>query len=141
MPASAFIDTNVFVYQLDNSDIRKQKIADDLIRNALVTGSGCISYQVVQECLNVALRKAEKTLDPASAGRYLDVVLEPLLTVSASVRLYREGINIQTRYRYSFYDSMIVAAALSAGCTTLYSEDMQHGQRIDALTIVDPFQA
>ena len=140
MPASAFIDTNVFVYQLDSADPRKQKIADALIRDALATGSGCISYQVVQECLNVALRKAAKPLDAASAARYLDVVLEPLLTVSATARLYREGINTQARYRFSFYDSMIVAAALSAGCTTLYSEDMQHGQRIETLTIVDPFR-
>ena len=140
MPASAFIDTSIFVYQLDNADPRKQAIADEIIRDALATGSGCISYQVVQECLNVATRKSKVALDAASAGRYLDVVLEPLRVVSASTRLYRGGLAIQAHYRLGFYDSMIVAAALSVDCTTLYSEDLQHGQRIEALTVVDPFR-
>ena len=86
MPASAFIDTNIFVYQLDNADPLKQAIADEIIRDALANGSGCISYQVVQECLNVATRKAKVALDAASAGRYFDVVLEPLMVVPASMR-------------------------------------------------------
>ena len=88
----------------------------------------------------MATRKAKVVLDAASASRYLDVVLEPLMVVPASTRLYRDGLAIQARYRFSFYDSMIVAAALSAGCMTLYSEDLQHGQRIEGMTVVDPFQ-
>ena len=53
--------------------------------------------------------------------------------------LYRSGLRVQARYGYRFYDSLVVAAALQAGCTTLYSEDMQDGQRIEGLTIRNPF--
>ena len=53
--------------------------------------------------------------------------------------LYERGLFIKFRYQYSFYDSLIIAAALEAGCKTLYSEDMQHGQRIEQLIIKNPF--
>ena len=55
--------------------------------------------------------------------------------------LYQRALDLQTRYQFRFYDALIVAAALAAGCTRLYSEDLQHGQRIEGLTIVNPFRA
>jgi predicted nucleic acid-binding protein len=64
-----------------------------------------------------------------------------LLRVSSSIDLYRRGLDIQARYRFAFYDALIIAAALEAGCTRLYSEDMHDGQRIDTLVIEDPFRA
>ena len=54
--------------------------------------------------------------------------------------LYLKAIEIQERYQYSFYDSMIIAAALEGNCKTLYSEDLQHDQKIESLTIIDPFK-
>ena len=72
--------------------------------------------------------------------RYLDSVMIPLLSVQPSFRLYHSSLDIHTRYQFSFYDSLIVAAALEAGCTRLYSEDMQHGQQIQSLTIQNPFR-
>ena len=54
--------------------------------------------------------------------------------------LYHRGLDLQIRYRFSFYDSLIVAAALEAGCKTLYSEDLQHAQEIEGLTIANPFR-
>ena len=139
MPSKVFFDTNLFVYQLDNSNPHKQATANTLIRQAVADGQGCISYQVVQECLNVITRKAAVVVDSLTAQRYLDVVLAPLMTVPASANLFHEGLAIQARYRFSFYDAMIVAAAISVGCTTLYSEDLQHGQMIGALQIHNPF--
>jgi len=68
-------------------------------------------------------------------------VLAPLLRVSASVALYQRALDVQARWRFGFHDSLIVAAALTAGCTRLLSEDLQHGQRIETLTIHDPFRA
>ena len=141
MSVERFIDTNLFIYQLEAADERKRDIADGIIRQGIETGNACISYQVVQECLNTVLRKAEVPLDHSGARSYLDHVLAPLLRVSASVDLYHRGLDIQVRYRFAFYDALIIAAALEAGCTTLYSEDMQHGQRVDTLTIKDPFHA
>jgi predicted nucleic acid-binding protein len=62
-----------------------------------------------------------------------------LWKINPSPNLYQRGLDLQSRYQLSFYDSLIVAAALEGGCKTLYSEDLQHGQRIDGLTIKNPF--
>lgn len=139
MAASSFIDTNVFVYQLDNGDPRKQAIANELVRDALRTQDACISFQVVQECLNVITTKAHVPLSGQDAQAYLDAVFAPLLQVGASIELYRRALDLRTRWQFSFYDALIVAAALAAGCTRLLSEDLQHGQKVEQLTIVNPF--
>ena len=139
MSVERFLDTNLFLYQLEGRDARKAAIAEDLIRQGIETGNACISFQVVQECLNVALRKAEVPLREDDLRRYLQSVLAPLLRVQPTLRLYHASLDVRSRYRFAYYDSLIVAAALDAGCVTLYSEDLQHLQRIDGLTIVDPF--
>ncbi len=140
MSAEAFLDTNVFVYHLDKTDRAKHTVAERLVRSALADGTACISYQVVQETLDVALRKAEVALTTDQARTYLDIVLAPLMQVPASDGLYHRALDIQARWRLSFYDSLIVAGALSAGCTTLLTEDLQHGRRIDGLNVVNPFR-
>ena len=139
MSVEYFIDTNIFVYQLEGLDIRKATIASRLIRQGMEHGSGCISFQVVQECLNTAIRKAQIRLSDSEMRRYLDSVLTPLLRVRPSLRVYHASLDIRSRYQFSFYDSLIVAAALEAGCSRLYTEDMQHGQQIQQLTIENPF--
>lgn len=140
MSAEFFIDTNVFIYHLDTTDARKHQIAEKVIREALATGNACISSQVVQECLNVALRKAEVVLSPEAARAYLEAVLAPLMQLTASEALYHRALDVQARWRFSFHDALIVAGALMAGCRTLLSEDLQHGQRLDSLTVVNPFR-
>lgn len=142
MRGNAFIDTNVFLYHLDDSDAAKHMISRKLIREALINKTGCISYQVIQECLNAGLRKAHIALDHGMAKRYLKTVLLPLWRIMPSPDLFRRGIDIQQRYSFQFYDSLIVGAALEADCTILLTEDLQHGQRIDhRLTIENPFLA
>ena len=96
---------------------------------------------MVQECLNTVTRKAQIPLSLAQAQAYLDTVLAPLLAVNASADLYHRALGLQGRWQFSFYDSLIIAAALEAGCTRLLSEDLQHGQRIETLTIENPFRA
>jgi predicted nucleic acid-binding protein len=139
MSADQFIDTNVFVYQLDSSDRRKHRIAEGIVRDALASGRACISFQVVQECLNVALRKAAVPLTPEQARSYLEVVLLPLMHVLPSGALYHRALDVQQRWRLGFYDSIIIASALTAGCTQLLSEDLQDGQRIEGLVVKNPF--
>ena len=119
MSVECFIDTNVFVYQLEGRDARKAGIARDLIRQGIESGDACISFQVVQECLNTALRKALVPLGGHEMRRYLDSVLAPLLRVQPSVRLYHASLDIQSRYGFAYYDALIVAAALDAGCHPL----------------------
>ncbi len=73
------------------------------------------------------------------AGRFFEQILLPLWQVMPSATLYRRGLGIQGRYGFSFYDALIVTAALESGYIRLYSEDLQHGQRIESLTIENPF--
>lgn len=137
MPAENFLDSNIFVYLFERSEPDKYLRADELVREMLDNETGCISYQVVQETLNVVGRIVG--YDSDQLAQLCDEILFPLWQIDPSESLYRNGLEIQTRYGYSFYDSLIVAAALGAGCTTLYSEDMQDGQRIEGLTIRNPF--
>ena len=138
MSVDNFIDTNIFIYLFDETSDEKQGIAEELIRQALENGSGGISYQVVQETINILSRKLKASSE--QTRWMLDNVLEPLWRVNLTRMLVRRALELQSRYRFSFYDSLIVAAALDAGCKTLYTEDLQHGQQVEGLTIVNPFQ-
>ena len=137
MSVDSFIDSNVFIYLFDKTNNNKRQCAEKLIQQALERGTACVSYQVVQETINVITRKLNATAD--DARQLLDRVLIPLWRVNPTQMLYRRGLDLQARYQFSFYDSLIVAAALEAGCKTLLSEDLQHGQRIEQLTINNPF--
>ena len=96
-------------------------------------------FKVVPETLNQLTRKVAKHLDGHDRLSLLKTVLVPLWKVNPSEDLYARAMEIQQRYRYSFYDSLIIAAALAAGCNRLMSEDFQSGQKIETLTIVNPF--
>jgi len=130
--AGSFIDTNVLVY-LASSDERKADRAE-----ALVEAGASISVQVLNELANVARRKLQ-----FSWGETRDL-LETLRTlldvVPLDVEAHELGLRIAERYSLSVYDAMIVAAALRAGCDTLWSEDMQHGLRVEReMRILNPF--
>ncbi len=140
MSADSFLDTNLFIYQLEARDTHKAEIAGRIIRDAVENGTGCISFQVVQECLNVAVRKAEVPLDASSARDYLDNVLDPLWQVMPTPALYHRALDIQGRYGYAFYDALIIAAAVESGCRRILTEDLHDGQRIDGVTIENPFE-
>ena len=140
MPAENFLDSNIFVYLFERSEQGKYVQADELVRENLDNNTGCISYQVIQETLNAIIRRTGANSERLS--QFLEDILLPfwgINRIGPTPELYRSGLRIQARYGFSFYDSLIVAAALGAGCTTLYSEDMQDGQRIEGLTIRNPF--
>jgi predicted nucleic acid-binding protein len=134
-----FIDTNILVYSFDSEDQKKGKTSFQIIETALKTGKGNISFQVVQEFLNVACRKFSVPMSPEDAQIYLGMVLRPLCTVFSSISLYAKSLEISDRYRYSFYDSIIIASAQELSCKYLLTEDMNHGQEIEGLKIVNPF--
>jgi len=135
-----FYDSNLFVYLFDETAPAKQQRADELIRRALEEQTACISFQVVQETLNVLTRKLARPLTPADAEVFMQRILVPLWTIMPSAGLYSQAIDLQGRAAISFYDALIVAAALKAGCTRLLSEDLQHGQTFGALRIENPFR-
>ena len=139
MSARFFLDTNLFVYTFDANAPTKAKKAAQLIRRAADTGEGIISYQVVQEFLSVAFRRFAQPMTVAEAEQYLITVLRPLLAVHSSTAIYFAALRIAEKHRFSWYDSLIVAAALEGQCERLYSEDFQHGRKIETLRIENPF--
>ncbi|HXM10489.1 MAG TPA: PIN domain-containing protein [Terriglobales bacterium] len=134
-----FLDTNIFVYSFDTSSPKKAAQAKKLIRTAIETHGGIVSYQVVQEFFNVALRRFSKPMSAVEAEQYLSTTFRPLLSVHSSQALYGEALRLGGRFRLPWYDSLIVASAIEGKCDVLYSEDFQDGQRIGSIEISNPF--
>jgi predicted nucleic acid-binding protein len=132
MPVS-FFDTDVLVY-LASGDTVKADLAE-----AAIASGGSISVQILNELTNVARRKMKMSWDETHA---LLNTLRSLLTVCpVTVESHETGLGIAERFGLSIYDAMIAASAIHAGCDTLWSEDMQHGLKLDhGLRIVNPFR-
>jgi predicted nucleic acid-binding protein len=134
-----FLDTNIFVYSFDQSAPAKARKAAQLIRDALTTQKGIVSFQVVQEFFNVALRRFSQPMQAADAAQYLNAVFRPLLAVHSSQALYAEALFLHGQSGVGWFDSLIVSAAIQARCEILFSEDLQHGQRFGGLQVRNPF--
>jgi predicted nucleic acid-binding protein len=134
-----FLDTNIFVYSLDPVEHRKAPLAEKLVTRGVTSGLGVVSYQVVQEFMNVSLRQFRATMTVFELERYFFRILLPMMRISSSAPLFLEALQLQTSSRLSWYDSLIVAAALQGGCGILYSEDLQHGRRFGDLVVQNPF--
>ena len=139
MSVRFFLDTNIFVYSFDLHAPEKAAKSRQLIAQALGSRKGVISYQVIQEFFNVALRRFSRPMTPAEAQQYLGTVLRPLLAVQSSAALYGEALRTSEASRISWYDALIVSAAVQADCDRLYSEDLQNGQKFGSLQVVNPF--
>ena len=139
MSARFFLDTNIFVYSFDASSPKKSAQSTKLIRSAIETRGGIVSYEVVQEFFNVALRRFAKPMSSADAEQYLSTTFRPLLSVHSSPALYGEALRIGARFRLPWYDSLIVASAIEGQCDVLYSEDFQDGQQFGRVLISNPF--
>jgi predicted nucleic acid-binding protein len=140
MNVKYFIDTNIFVYSFDNRQPSKKERAMALIQEALKTGAGIISTQVIQEFLNVATQKFAIPMKIEGAKTYLRLVLNPLCQIYPSLALYESCLEIQAETKYSFYDSLIIAAAVQGRCDVLYSEDLQDGREVRGVKFVNPYQ-
>jgi len=139
MSGRFFLDTNIFVYASDGTNPPKAKRAQALMREAVATQKGVVSYQVVQEFFNLALRRFPKPMATADAEEYLATVFFPLLAIHSSAPLFSEALRIQARHRLPWYDSLIVGAAIHADCDILYSEDFQDGQRFGPTRVKNHF--
>jgi len=139
MNAKSFLDTNIFVYSFDRSAPAKARQATRLIRTALETGLGVISYQVVQEFVSVILRFSH-LISVEETRQYLRTTMWPLLSVHSSQTLFLEALRLSDSHRLSWYDSLIVAAALQSKCEVLYSEDLQQGRHFGDLVVENPFR-
>ncbi len=141
MSDKIFLDTNIFIYAIDSSPmiIAKRDFARRLVMEHVENESGVISIQVLQEFFQVATRKIETPISIEDALQFmqymsiLDTVIADLDMVVAAVRLHQ-------RYSLSFWDSLILQAAKSAGCTQVLSEDLQNDFRIGGLVVRNPFR-
>jgi predicted nucleic acid-binding protein len=127
----AFFDTNVLLY-LISADAVKADRAEELI-----SAGGVISVQVLNEFASVASRKLAIPL--SEIREILSAVRAACSIESLTVQTHDVAFDLLERFRLSFYDSLIIAAALLAKCDILYSEDMQDGQKIENVTIRNPF--
>lgn len=110
-----FLDSKVFVCLFDEADAAKRTVARALVRDALNNGCGVVSFQAVQETLNFVTRKLKVTARTEDAEFFVQQTLVPLWRVQPSAALYAAALAIQQRQGFSFYDSLIVAAAQEAG--------------------------
>lgn len=128
---SAFLDTNILVYAQQTGP--KAIISQDLIAQG-----GTISVQVLNELTNVLRKKDQRSWrDIELVLDDIDNALEPAVPLTAATS--RAALTLARDHGLSFYDALIIAAAIEAGCDTLYSEDLQHGRSIGGLAIVNPF--
>jgi predicted nucleic acid-binding protein len=134
-----FLDTNIFIYLFESASPPKQSKAERLILKALSSHKGVVSYQVVQEFFNVACLKFVDPFSRSDAEQFLATTFRPLLSIHSSNALYAAAMRIHFDSRLSWYDSLIVGAALESDCKLLYTEDLHHGQRFGSLEIVNPF--
>ena len=138
--ARAFYDTNVFVYFWDEREPSKRQQATKLVDAALTSRDNCISLQVVQEFFNAAFKKFPLLMPRLEADEFCFLIFSAFEFVTYDLTTVSKAIQLRERYQLAWYDSLIVAGALQAECTVLYSEDFQHGQVFEGkLTVVNPF--
>lgn len=139
MNGSFFLDTNVFAYAYADRSLDKQRAAKALVVQGLREGVGVISFQVVHEFFSVAFRRFTPPMTPSEAEEYLFLTFAQFRTVHSSYSLYQRALDLSRSHSLSWHDSLIVSAALEAGCRILYTEDIQNGQEFDTLRVQNPF--
>ncbi len=130
---SAFLDSNVVLYALGDDEHKRT------VGRGLLAAQPTISTQVVNECSHVLRRKQQ--FASAHVARLLEEIVRMATVVDVGMVQIRQAWEIASRYQYGHYDSLIIATALSAGCSILYTEDLQHEQSIyGQMTLLDPFR-
>jgi len=138
LPA-AFVDTNVFVYALAADDERRSPVAQKLVRELMVAQALRTSTQVLQELFVTLTGKIRTRLTAEQALRYLDqIAVYPVVVTDYGA--VRDAIELSAGASLSFWDALVVVAAARAGARLLYTEDLQDGQSILGVEVVNPFR-
>ena len=133
-----FIDTNIIIYAYDATAGKKHKTARTIITDLWESGLGVISTQVLQEFFVNVVQKIPKPMDKQQAKEIVRDLLKWRVVVNTGDSII-DAIDICLRYGYSFWDSMIIEAAIKGGATVIISEDLQDGQVVSGVTIKNPF--
>ena len=138
MTGRAFVDSNILIYTIDSRAGSKRDVARARVEQLWDSGLGCISTQVLQEFYNTVVRKLQPALPREEAAALVqDYARWDLVVVDAHTIVRAAGI--EARYRLSFWDALIVAAAARSGAETLLTEDLSHGQDVEGIRIENPF--
>ena len=134
----AFVDTNVLVYAYDRGAGSKHERALGLVEKLWVEGNGALSTQVLQEFYVNVRRKARKPISHKQARSLIADYMswDPVINDGASML---EAIDVEQKYKLSFWDSLIVVAAQKSGASVLYSEDFNDGQKFGPVQVLNPF--
>jgi len=136
MRAAFFIDTNILLYRAstDEAERPKRQVAESLLRRADIG----LSAQVLAEFYHNAINKPGLRMAPEIAGAVVEALaLLPVVPVTAEIVL--AAVRLQQRYQISYWDAAILAAAKELAATTVFSEDLAHGQTYDGVTVLNPF--
>lgn len=133
-----FVDTNVLVYLRDSTDPEKQRQAARWLTHLWETGLGRVSLQVLQEYYVTVTAKLRPGMLPAEAREDV-LALRAWSPLEPDQALLEEAWDIEESFGFSFWDSMIVAAARRTGCQVLLTEDLQDGQELGGLVVRNPF--
>jgi predicted nucleic acid-binding protein len=137
MSDPVFVDTNVFIYALDESDPQKQQPAREWRNGLWSSRRGRTSFQVLQELYVKVTHKWPQHVE-AARGEVRDLLAWRPVAVNPG--LLQESWKIQDRYRFSFWDALIIAAAKAASCPYLLTEDLQADQDLGGILVINPFQ-
>ena len=133
-----FLDTNIIIYAYDVSAQDKHQKAKEIMVDSWNSGRGLLSTQVIQEFFVGVTRKIPRPLTLKVAGEIVNDLLQWDVVVNDGESIV-EAIKIHSKHRYSFWDSMIIQAAVRGGASLLLSEDLSHGQVINGVNIKNPF--
>jgi len=135
MTEKCFVDSNIWIYSFADDDPARKKKACEFLNSTRPT---VVSWQVVNETCSTLLHKKGK--NEIFIRFVVDHICESCEVVDFNASLLESASQLRTRYSISFWDSLIVAAALAAGCSTLCSEDMQHGQKYGEMAVHNIFK-
>jgi len=139
MPDKYFVDTNILIYAHDRSAGLKHDLARQLLERLWISGQGVLSTQVLQEvCINLR-RKIARPLPVDEIRRLLQDYLSWEIVVNTPESVL-QALEIEVRYKISFWDALVLQAAESAGAAVLYSEDLAAGQKYGPIQVINPLR-
>ncbi|EMJ88477.1 PIN domain-containing protein [Leptospira meyeri] len=139
MKGKIFIDTNVFIYFFSPKDFEKKEISSNIIKASFKSDRFSISYQVIQEFSNVMLTKGQPPMKGQDISSFIEKILDPICSFFPTTEFYKNALKLREKNQLSYYDSLIVLAALELDCDYLFSEDFNDGAKINRLKIINPF--
>ena len=137
MTVECLLDANVLIYAASRNPGERHKA--QRAAELMLTRRFSVSAQVLQEFFTTVTRKAAIALSPADAFAFIQA-LDPVPCVPTDRELVKRGIAIAAEFQISYWDGAVIAAAERLGATTLYTEDLNHGQRYGAVTVINPFR-